>query len=379
MTKIHVLVTGIGGGGNGEQILKALRLATDLDLFVVGTDVSEYTAGKRFVDELCILPAATHPNYGETLGCLIKKCNAKFLFSGSEPELKYISENREKFAQLGVSMYFNTKELVALCMNKYTTYRKLDELKIPQPRYLKIDSIEDLNKVDFFPVVLKPNTSSGGSNHVYIARDSEEVLMLGQYLLKLKVDVIAQEYVGGPDAEYTIGVNSDPEGNLVGSIAIKRVIGNAVSTRLRVPSLDGQRTHVISSGFSQGIVCHVPELQEQAEKIAKGLDSRGPINVQCRCVDGKLQLMEINPRLSGTTSLRAAAGYNEPAMFIRNIVHGTPWSTYYRDTVLLRGLEEVEIADSPAQRPRSFQCESEPRSEQPNGCRAPAEKAMYRY
>lgn len=347
MKRIPVVVTGIGGGGNGEQILKALRLADDLNLQIIGTDINEYTAGKRFVDEFVILPSASHPDYGNALAEVIKQYGAKFLFSGSEPELKYISENRDNFAALGVSMYFNTKELIALCMNKYTTYQKLAELGIPQPRFLKINTADDLKKIDFFPVVLKPNTSSGGSNHVYIARDTDEASMLGQYMLKLKVDVIAQEYVGGPDAEYTIGVNSSPDGSVVGSVAIKRVIGNAVSTRLRVPSLDGQKLYVISSGFSQGILCHEPELQSQAEKIACGLDSRGPINVQCRYVDGKLQLMEINPRLSGTTSLRAVAGYNEPVMFIRNIVHGTPWSTEYRDCVLLRGLEEVEIVNKP--------------------------------
>lgn len=343
MKSIPVLVTGIGGGGNGEQILKALRCADDLELFIIGTDTTEYTAGKRYVDEFCILPGATDPAYGNELEKLLRKYQAQFLFSGSEPELKYISQNRESFASVGAQMYFNTKDLISLCMNKYLTYEKLSGRSVPLPRFRKIDTVEDLRLVDFFPVVLKPNTSSGGSNHVYIARDSNEVLLLGQYMLKLNVDVIAQEYVGTEADEYTIGVNSDEKGNVVGSIAIKRVIGNAVSTRLRIPSLDGTSTHIISSGFSQGAVCHAPELQAQAEQIAKLLDSRGPLNVQCRYVNEQLQLMEINPRLSGTTSLRAMAGYNEPVMFIRNKLDGTPWSKTYRDVMLLRGLEEVEV------------------------------------
>ncbi len=110
MKKIPVLVTGIGGGGNGEQILKALRLATDLDLFVIGTDTSEWTAGKRFVDEFCIVPAANSPGYSAAIADIIKKFSAQFLFSGSEPELKFISENRQTFTDMGVSMYFNTRE-----------------------------------------------------------------------------------------------------------------------------------------------------------------------------------------------------------------------------------------------------------------------------
>ncbi|SRR5579885_445323 len=349
MTRIPVLVTGIGGAGNGEQILKALRLAHDLDLFVIGTDMTEYTAGRRFIDAFQVVPPATDPSYGEELAAVIRQHDARFLFHGSEPELKYISENRDSLAELGVSMYLNSQRLISVCMNKVATYKTLEELGVPVPRYVKLDTIEDLKKIDFFPVVLKPNTSSGGSCNVYIARDHEELALLGQYLLKINIDLVAQEYIGSKDDEYTVGVNSDADGNVLGSIAIKRVIGNVVSTRLKVPSLDKQSTWVISSGFSQGLVCHEPELQSQAEKIAGLLHSQGPLNVQCRFVEGTLHLMEINPRLSGTTSLRAIAGYNEPAMFIKSCLDGTPWQREYEDKVLLRGLEEVEI--TPAQKP----------------------------
>ncbi len=42
---VPVLLTGVGGGGHGEQILKALRLGK-LKYRVVGTDVSEISAGQ---------------------------------------------------------------------------------------------------------------------------------------------------------------------------------------------------------------------------------------------------------------------------------------------------------------------------------------------
>lgn len=348
MTKIPVLVTGIGGAGNGEQILKALRLANELDLHIIGTDMTEYTAGKRLVHAFYAVPPANDPTYGDELAAIIRDNGVRFLFHGSEPELKYLSENRETITKLGVSMYLNSKSLISLCMNKQATYEKLDELGIAVPKYLKINSAEDLKKIDFFPAVLKPNTASGGSCNVYVARDAEEVLMLGLYLLKIGVDLVAQRYVGSPDDEYTIGVNSDSSGNVLGSIAIKRVINNVVSTRLKAPRLDGSGMCVISSGFSQGIVCHAPELQSQAEKIAELLNSSGPLNIQCRWVEEKLQLMEINPRLSGTTSLRAIAGYNEPMMFIRSCIDGTAWSHDYQNKIILRGLEETEVAVLPA-------------------------------
>jgi carbamoyl-phosphate synthase large subunit len=54
---------------------------------------------------------------------------------------------------------------------------------------------------------------------------------------------------------------------------------------------------------------------------------------------------EINPRFSGTTSLRALAGYNEPDVLVRRDVLGMRIEPYfrYRDVLILRGLKENVI------------------------------------
>ena len=55
--------------------------------------------------------------------------------------------------------------------------------------------------------------------------------------------------------------------------------------------------------------------------------------------------MEINPRFSGTTSLRAMVGFNEPDVLIRKHVLGETIepSFDYREGVIMRGLEETFI------------------------------------
>ena len=338
MKNISILVTGIGGGGNGEQILKALRLPQNPNYTIIGTDITEYTAGQRFVDIFCKVPPVTDPSYQEVLFDIIKKYDVKFIFHGSEPELEFISENRQTFRENNVKCYINSVELIRLCMNKVETYKKLDSLGFKVPKYLVIDSIEDVKKINFYPVVLKPYTGSGGSSNVFIALDCEDATLLGSYMLKLGIKVVAQEYLSTHENEYTIGVSSDELGNVLGSIVIKKMIGNAMSTRLKVK--DKGVLYVISSGFSQGEVCHMPDLQKQAEDMALALKSKGPLNIQGRVVDGELMLMEINPRTSGTTSLRAMAGYNEPEMIINYYVNNEKWKTTYEDMVILRGLEE---------------------------------------
>jgi len=341
MDKLNILVTGIGGGGHGEQALKALKLSKDLDLNIIGTDMTEFTSGKKFIDTFYKIPSASHPDYKKILFDIIKKHNVKFIFHGSEPELAFISNNREKFDSLGVHYYLNSQELIALCMNKYETYKKLGALGFEVPKYLKLDTVDDIEKIDFFPAVLKPYVGSGGSSHVYIATDKEEALLLGRYMLKKGLKVVAQEYIGSADEEYTIGVSSDKDSNVLGSICVKKMVTNALATRLKIPS--NEKILTISSGISQGEVCYVPELQQQAEKIAKALNSKGPLNIQCRYIEGKLMLMEINPRISGTTSLRAMAGYNEPEMIIKLYLNNQSWNKIYKNMTIMRALEEIEV------------------------------------
>jgi carbamoyl-phosphate synthase large subunit len=339
--KINVLVTGIGGGSHGEQILKSLKLVTDLDLFIVGTDLTEITVGKRYVDQFYIVPKANDVNYLKEIEKIIDTHDIKFIFHGSEPELKFISENRDWFAKKGVYHPLNSKEIIAQCMNKFETYTILKEKGFNLPRFEKIDSLRDIDKIDFYPAVLKPSTGSGGSSYVFIALNQKEAMLLVEFMLLKKVNIVAQQYIGTENDEYTIGVSADDKGNILGSIVVKRVINNALTTYSSVT--DGDKRYVISSGISQGHVCKHKELQKQAEDIAKKLDSRGPLNIQCRWLNGELKLFEINPRLSGTTSLRSIAGYNEPELMIKYYILNEPWHFNYDEMLILRSIEEIEI------------------------------------
>ncbi|WP_141048723.1 ATP-grasp domain-containing protein [Aliarcobacter cryaerophilus] len=341
MRKINVLVTGIGGGSHGEQIVKALKLATNIDLTIIGTDVTDITTGKRLVDIFYKVPYANADNYKEVLAEIIKKHDIKFIFHGSEPELKFISENRDFFEELNVSHPLNSKDIISLCMNKYETFKVLERLGVKIGKYKKIDFLEDIKEIDFFPLVLKPSTGSGGSAHVNICFDKEDLETATKYMLKYGVDIVAQEYIYSEN-EYTIGVSSDENSEIIGSIGIKRILGNSLSTRVKIKKDD--KLYMISTGISQGEIIKDRDILSQAEEIAKKLNSVGPLNIQCRIVDGKIYTFEINPRLSGTTSLRAMAGYNEPeAMILKKVLKKEVDLNNYQEKTILRTIEEVEI------------------------------------
>ena len=341
MKKISVLVTGIGGGGHGEQIIKSLKLIKDLKIKIIGTDIIPFTSGKNIVDKFYQVPLTTSKMYEKKIFQIINRNRVKFIFHGSEPELKFISKNRKKFEAIGVCHPLNSRQVIDLCSNKYKTYLKLEQLGVKLPKFKKINSLKDIESINFYPIVLKPNTSSGGSANVNIALDKFECNLFVKYMLRHNIDIIAQQYVGSHLKEYTIGISSDKYGKILGSIILKREMTNALTINKKV--IKNNKTYIVSSGISQGQICLNINLKKQAEKIALSLKSKGPLNIQCREVNGKLMLFEINPRLSGSTSLRAIAGYNEPYLLIRNKIFGYKWKKDYKEMIIMRTINEIKI------------------------------------
>jgi carbamoyl-phosphate synthase large subunit len=65
-----------------------------------------------------------------------------------------------------------------------------------------------------------------------------------------------------------------------------------------------------------------PEVQAESLRVIAALGIRGPCNVQLRLTARGPVTFEINPRLSGTTAMRAHFGYNEVDMAIRSFLLG---------------------------------------------------------
>jgi carbamoyl-phosphate synthase large subunit len=349
---INILMTAIGGGGHGEQILKALLLAKSKDYRLIGADANINCPQFKFVDSYCTLPLANHPDYMEILLNTIRKYEIDVLFHGCEPELKTFSENRQKIQAENVLLPINPKEVIDLCMDKELTNKKLAELGFDSPRYVSITSLEEVELIDWYPVVVKPSVGGGGSANVYIAQNKTELLALLTYLGidSFGSKYIIQEYVGTPEEEYTVGVLHDLNGGYINSIAVKRFLSGGMNIRLSVQNKTSNTSLgsklVVSSGISQGQIGRFPMVTEQCREIAKKINAKGPINIQCRLVNGVVKVFEINPRFSGTTSLRAMVGYNEPDILIRKHLknESIDINFCYEEAIILRNLNETKLS-----------------------------------
>lgn len=297
-----------------------------------------------------MLPFASSPDYLPKLLALIERYKIKALFHGCEPELRIFAKHRQQIEARGVFLPINPTSVIDLCMDKEKTNRRLIEIGFDSPRFTTVETIADLALIDWFPVVVKPSVGGGGSANVFIAQNARELNGLAEYLNlgENQNKFFVQEYVGTPENEYTVGVLHDMEGRYINSIAVKRTFTGQLNVRASVVNTTTKKELgtklLISSGVSQGQIGRFPEVTDQCKEIARSLGAKGPLNIQCRLVRGVVKVFEINPRFSGTTSLRAMVGYNEPDVLMRIHLFGEAVETDfpYQAGLILRKLVETD-------------------------------------
>jgi len=342
MSRINVLITGVGGGGHGRQILKALKLS-QLPLHLVGTDMTEVSIGLYECHRAYYVPRASHDDYIPRLEDIIEREKIHVVFTGSEPELLKLADTKLKSK---CRVMIDQKDFIELCMDKWRLYQYLTENGFDCPKSYIADSGIPEEAYDILPAIVKPIHKSGGSQNVFIAQKPTELEQFVKYLKSLELKPIIQQYVGSYKEEYTVGVMTNfDNGKFIGSIAVKRFILSGLSNRMRIENQDKSRIKedllAVSSGISQGYVDDYPEVRKACEKIALAMKLKGVMNVQCRKDGDKVYVFEINPRFSGTTYIRALCGYNEPEIAIRtSILHEHVGQVEYKYGLVARGLQE---------------------------------------
>ncbi len=345
--KVRVLIAGVGGGGYGVEIMKTLRLR-DSKYFIYGVDMSALSLGLFLADKSSVVPPAASSGYLKKLLAVCKKEKIQVVIPGSDPDLKAISFHQATIEKQGIFVPINTPAVIDMGLNKLKTMEILQSHQCLIPRTVIVKTAKDISKAKFFPAIVKPYIGGGGSNFTFLAQDPKELDFFVRYCLKYGIAPMIQQYLGTADDEYTIGVLSDREGEIISTVGLRRFIKGGLSNRLRVASrFKKGETLVVSSGLSQGEITRDPRILGEARRIAKAIGSRGPVNIQGRFHQGKFYTFEINPRFSGTTYFRALAGINEPDLLIRKYVLGESVSRDIRPASgkILRGLFEKFIPD----------------------------------
>jgi carbamoyl-phosphate synthase large subunit len=329
-----VLVAGIGGASLGTELAKCLRDAGGYE--VLGCDVSPLAYG-HYDPALARTFLVERERYLDEVRALCRAHAIRAVIPGGEEPLALLAPAAASLAAMGVHVASNSPEVVAVCSDKARLAAHLAEIGLAVPATTPVDDVRALPTMPF-PWVVKPARGGGGSHLVALVSNAEDARAAVGAILASGLPAVAQEYLPLDEGEYSFGLVSSPEGRLLGSIAMRREFPSKLSVALRV------KAGLISSPYGQGLIASFPELQAQAEEIARRLDSRGPLNVQGRVVNGILRPFEVNPRFSGSTYLRAMAGLNEVDTYLRAALGREPrGAAPLRSGYYLRSLSEVYV------------------------------------
>jgi carbamoyl-phosphate synthase large subunit len=339
--RLCVLVTGVGGRSVGHQILSALKILGDKYRFVV-TDSDHFSAGLYQVPNRYVVPHASTTKYIDAIRSILLRESVDVVIPGTEVELYTLAKNREILADLRCTLIANPTNIIDLCKNKAVLYDWLNTNGVAVPKTVSAKDYQELVAKVGWPIVGKPTESTGASRNVAILCNKIEV---ENYIVEAemnKIELIFQEYIGSPDGEYTVGVMISKHGEAIDSIVVHRkLIGLSMGIQRTIKG----HHFALSTGYSQGFVIRHEEIQAFCENLACKIGIIGPANIQLRLHQGKMIIFEVHPRFSGTTSIRALVGFNEPDVLIRHFHSGEEFGrlNYQHNVAAIRSFHNTIV------------------------------------
>jgi carbamoyl-phosphate synthase large subunit len=308
---MKVLVAGLAGASLGTEIVKCLIKAGEYEIY--GCDISPLAYG-LYEEKLQKTFIANKEKYIDSIVNICRENNINYIIPGGEQPMVLLAQASDILKTNGLHLVSNTSNIVNLFSDKQKTFVFLKAHNIPIPRTITVNNEIDLDGFSF-PCIVKPTSGTGGSDSVFLALSKEECILYVELLKRNGRAAIVQEYIDLDEGEFTIGVLSGINGEILGSIAMKRSFNSKLSVAYR------GKKGLISSGYSQGLIEDFPSIRQQAERIAKASGSKGPLNVQGRVRNGVLIPFEINPRFSASTYLRTMAGFNEVDFYMQHLTN----------------------------------------------------------
>ncbi|MCI9530673.1 MAG: ATP-grasp domain-containing protein [Lachnospiraceae bacterium] len=279
--KPRYLVTAIGGD-IGSSVIHHLGEAIPRES-LLGCDITPYVSGYGYAGEFFLMPPYTEEDrYIEALQRECKRRGITHILPMTEGEIILFDRHRHVWSLEGIKVMINKHSIIEIAMSKYHTAAAIKAIGLDSPQTWKVG--EEAGKITY-PVIVKPDRGCG-SKKIRIVRNRLEYDMAAAEI----PEAVAQEYIGTPEEEYTMGVFSD--GVDVKSIIFKRRLG------------------------AGGMTCRAELVEDTeagriAETAAKALGLEGSINIQMRKKDGRYYIFEINPRISGTVGFRYLLGFKD--------------------------------------------------------------------
>jgi carbamoyl-phosphate synthase large subunit len=283
---LNVLIT---AGSRRVPLVRAFQraVATHRGGNVIVTDVNPLSPSVHAANRAYRVPLSTAPDY---LDAILEIClgeRVRLVVPTIDDELVLFGRALARFREHGIRVAVSPAQTSELCEDKYATCRYLRDRGIGAAEsWLPGEVPAGVT----YPLFIKPRRGRG-SVGAFAVRSARDLAFFSEYV----PDAVVQTYLDGP--EFTIDMLCDFAGQPL-----------SIVPRLR---------DVIRAGVTdRGRTVNDPALIQVARVCAATLQFAGAVNIQCRLVDGRPVIFEINPRFSGGIPLTIHAGADLPRMLV---------------------------------------------------------------
>jgi carbamoyl-phosphate synthase large subunit len=265
---------------------RLVGVLAERDIFgrIVGVDVDPLAPALRECDEASMVPRVEEPHYVSSLVELCAQQRISLLFGLIDPDLPILAHHRDELDATGARAMVIPGEAAQITADKLATAELFERIGVPAPVWWTGDHARDAELS--FPVFVKPRFGSAGE-HAHTAGDRGEL----DFWLARVPEPIVQEHLPGPE------ITSDV-------LCLKDGVAGAIVSRRRIEVRAGE--------VAKAVTVHDQRIAECCATIARALDARGPITVQCMLRDGEPLFTEVNARFGGGVPLAIAAGMRAP-------------------------------------------------------------------
>jgi carbamoyl-phosphate synthase large subunit len=254
---------------------------------VMVCDVNPASPAVHVADRAFEVPYSDDPAYFDAVGAICQRHRIGLVVPTIDDEIPRFAAVRDRFEAIGTRVAASPLDTAVATTDKWETCHRLAAAGVAAATTWLPHTLPPSPS---FPLFVKPR-SGRGSVLAFPARDAAELAFFLRYVSA----PVVQEYLDGP--EFTLDLLCDFEGRPLSVVPRERVV-------IRAGVIDRGRT------------VQDPKLIDLALACAQVFSFAGPVNIQCRMVDGSPKVFEINPRFSGGIPLTIAAGADFPAKLV---------------------------------------------------------------
>lgn len=317
--KVRLLLTGFCAPGF-TSIVYALRKSRKFEFYIYSTDWKENLAS-HFADKSDVIGDNLLPDWPSKIIAAAKKEKVEVLIPIRTDDLAPLARNIDTLRDIGIepTLPSENPKTIETLYNKAELYNAVKELNLETPKHYIINNFDELEKAadtlgyPDIPICIKPDVADGSRgfrildetkdrkqiffsekpNSTYSNMDSIKET-LGESFRRM----LLMEFL--PGREYTV------------DILCQEGVVYAVLPRLRTTMVGG-----ITTGALLAKDYHFDFIKQFSEKIVEGFNLSYNIGIQLReDIDGNLKLLEMNPRLQGTTIISVMGGVNIPEIMV---------------------------------------------------------------